>query len=399
MVNTANLGRGIVTYLSLCVIPLIHAMPAGALPPDPNNAALLYYQACLMCPELPSGAGSVVQGTDPNDQVREYLKRSPWPETLELVQAATDLSRCDWGFLFSRGLLPPPSLIFSLNRLTFLLGVQARTLAADGQIRSALENCIRMRRFAAHLGDDTFLMWVLSEKMDVAASSAIQYVLGVTPPDETTLLWLQAQLRSVPGAPWRPEEALHRFGDMDVQGWRAHPSKHKAWREAFLEDIEDEAVRKERQNLDESPLFDQALQSFDAALRQTLDVLRSDVPYSQKCAELAQIIDRAWEKAEQGDPVATFVDSVEHVGEYYRIHVNATAPLNALMNAIELYLIKARTGHLPRELPAYLPEDPYSGKSFEYETTKEGFVLRCRTKPVDSSSIRQFPFRVRAQAN
>jgi hypothetical protein len=288
-------------------------------------------------------------------------------------------------------------MIFSLNRLTFLLGIQAETLATEGQDRLALENCIRMRRFAAHIGDDTFLMWVLSEKMDVAATSAIQYVLGVTPPDEATLLWLKAQLRSVPGAPWRPEEALHRFRDMDVQEWRAHPSKHKAWRGAFLEDIEHEAVRKEMQNLNESQLFDQALQSFDAALRQTLDVLCSDVPYSQKSAELAQIIDRAREKAEQGDPVAAFMDRVEHLGDYYRFHANATAPLNALMNAIELYLVQARTGHLPRELPAHLPEDPYSGESFEYETTKEGFVLRCRTKPVDSSSVRQFPFRVHKQ--
>ena len=386
-----------IMHVALSVVPLIWPVTAVALPADPNNSALLYYQACLMCPDISTALNMGGLGGDPNEQVREYVSRSPWPETVELIQAAASLPGCDWGVLYSRGLLPPPPLIVSLHRLSILLGIQTKLLAADGQYRSALETCICMRRFAAHIGDDTFPMWERSEHISAAASSAAQYVLGVIPPNEALLTWLKNQLGSVPGTPWRPEEALQRFRDMDVQQWRAHPGKHKGWREAFLEDIEDEAIRKEMQNLNESQLFDRALQSFDAISRQALAVLRSDVPYSRKCAELTQIIDRAWERAEQGDPIATFMDRVERLGKYYRIHTNVTAHWNALMNAIELYLVRARTGRLPQELPTNLPVDPYSGRSFEYETTKEGFILRCRAKSVDFSSIRQFAFRVREQ--
>jgi hypothetical protein len=395
MLNSWSLGRTIATCVALPVVPLFCSTTAAALPPDPNNSALLYYQACFIWPpDIPRTLNNVQRGGDPNDQVREQLNRSPWPETLELIQAATRLPQCDWGILYSRGQRIPVPVLFSFKRIQILLGIQAKVLAADGQYRSALENCIIMRRFAAHIGDDTFHTWAASESMDGAATSAVRYVLGVLPPDEALLTWLKNQLGSVPGAPWRPEEALPRFRDMDVQEWTAHPGKHKGWREAFLENIEDEGVRERMQHLNESQLFDQALRSFDAALGQALTVLRNDNSYNQKCAEFAQIVDLAWEKARQGDPVATFTDRVENLGKYYRFHVNVMAARNALTNAIEVYLVKARTGHLPEELPPNLPEDPYSGKSFQYEITKEGFVLCCRAKSVDFSDIRQFEFRV-----
>ena len=56
----------------------IAASPVPALPPDPDNAALLYYQGFLSMPELSEEAidriANVAKGgTKPDDQVREDI--------------------------------------------------------------------------------------------------------------------------------------------------------------------------------------------------------------------------------------------------------------------------------------------------------------------------------------
>jgi len=286
----------------------------------------------------------------------------------------------------------------SLNRLTFLLRVHAQALAADGQYHLSLENCIGMRRFAGHIGDDTLVMWVLSEKMGASAVTAAVYTLGLMPPDEATLTWLKEQLTSVPGAPWRPEKALKSHADMEVQSWIWHPGEHEGWREMLLEEVEDDAVRHDMEKLSESELFARAQASLDVFLRRVIGMLRRDMPYKDTQAEIQRLIDHEKEKAEKGDPIGCLMNTVEFAGKYYQMHINAMAQSNALLNAIEVYLVKARTGHLPKELPAGPPPDPYSGESFKYEITEKGFTLHCRAMSVDFSEIRKFGFKVRSQA-
>jgi hypothetical protein len=49
---------------------------------------------------------------------------------------------------------------------------------------------------------------------------------------------------------------------------------------------------------------------------------------------------------------------------------------------------------LPESLPAGLPKDLFSGEDFEYEKTKDGFVLRSRRKDLDRDEIHQYEFKV-----
>ncbi len=54
--------------------------------PDPDNAALLYYQAFLLRPELDDATfihfDSVLRGGDPDEVVREYLNLRESRETI-----------------------------------------------------------------------------------------------------------------------------------------------------------------------------------------------------------------------------------------------------------------------------------------------------------------------------
>ena len=59
----------------------IAASPAPALPPDPDNAALLYYQGFLSLPQLSQEArshlGDVARGKiTPDEQVRQDIDKS-----------------------------------------------------------------------------------------------------------------------------------------------------------------------------------------------------------------------------------------------------------------------------------------------------------------------------------
>ena len=83
---------------------------------------------------------------------------------------------------------------------------------------------------------------------------------------------------------------------------------------------------------------------------------------------------------------------------YYRLHVNGLAPAHAVQAAIRVCRVKAKTGWLPRKLPAGLPKDPYSGEDFEYRVTDEGFSLTCRVLAIrwsDDNKPRQFDFCVK----
>jgi hypothetical protein len=64
------------------------------------------------------------------------------------------------------------------------------------------------------------------------------------------------------------------------------------------------------------------------------------------------------------------------------------------MAGIEILLDRAGTGKLPNALPSGLPKDAFSGKDFEYEKTKDGFILRCRGRASDKDEINQYEFKL-----
>jgi hypothetical protein len=63
--------------------------------------------------------------------------------------------------------------------------------------------------------------------------------------------------------------------------------------------------------------------------------------------------------------------------------------------AVEIYLIKAKTGRLPDEFPAGSPKDLFSDEDFEYEKKNSGFVLRCRGKDLLKDKIHEYEFKVK----
>ena len=80
------------------------------------------------------------------------------------------------------------------------------------------------------------------------------------------------------------------------------------------------------------------------------------------------------------------------LGSILSARTSIEASANATRAGVALCLERARTGLLPEVLPAGLPKDPFSGQDFQYERTRNGFVLRCRGKDLAKDKTYEYPF-------
>jgi hypothetical protein len=119
-----------------------------------------------------------------------------------------------------------------------------------------------------------------------------------------------------------------------------------------------------------------------------------DLPYPQGYAKLKKL-DEELTKEFNKNLDATLTTVLGPTWQrIYTISVRFNTHSNALKAAIEIYMIKARTGKLPDALPAGLPEDLFSGKNFKYEKTDEGFTLSCQGKDLSKDEIYKYEFKV-----
>ncbi len=122
--------------------------------------------------------------------------------------------------------------------------------------------------------------------------------------------------------------------------------------------------------------------------------LALDLPYPQSHKLLEQLSEQA-EKQAVDNPAAILSAALwPAVTRICTLDVRARTHFNALKAAIDIYIARAKTGRLPDTLPAGLPKDLFSGKDFEYEKTKDGFILRCRGKDLDKDEIFKYEFKV-----
>ena len=373
---------------------IVHAIAPpglhGALyPPDPDNAALLYYQAMLVQP--PPDAESVghiynfLSGDVLEETVRAYLQLPDCRRAIILVETATQIPECNWGIPYSLGFSLDDD---SLYNLCLLLEADARTLAVGGHYRDALSQCLTLRRFARHIQGAS----LIAGKVDLEALRCIRDVLASMPSDADILSWLQGQLLVVKGMRNSAAEGLENDFRSVLRLVRKSPRTLAAVRGELMENASDDRVRKEIQALTDEELLARARQSYEKFLNSVLRVVGSDMPYDKSYAELEKLMAQLEEQADH-DPVAILRHCASQAGRYYTMQIYHTADFNMLRAAIEVYLALARTGRLPETLPDYAPKDPFSGLDFAYEMTNDGFVLRSRTKPV-GRSIKYLEFKV-----
>jgi hypothetical protein len=119
-----------------------------------------------------------------------------------------------------------------------------------------------------------------------------------------------------------------------------------------------------------------------------------DMPYTKGNAKIINLNKSMSKHIKKKPDLALAVAVIPGTNKIFSLKTRSETYDNAIKAAVEVYLVKAKTGKLPDVLPENLPLDLFSGTSFEYEKTKQGFTLRCRTKEVGKDQPHEYKFKV-----
>lgn len=360
------------------------AVRATEMPPGPDNAALLYYQAYLLLPEPTmsqlEARHEVLEGAPPDETVRSYLERAG--DALDLLAEGTQRTSCQWGIPYSHGYFVQAPHLLMIRELAFWLEAKARTLAADENHSSALDQCVTLRRFASHVADDVPIMYPVALAVDGVGLQAIQDILGRTPLEATIVSSLQRHFATLRGVPRSPARAVETQLEVLWPMVAGDDETIASMRESLarVSEGEGDSVVVDMEDREVMEIFRKPFEDF---LDRALPIMDSDRPYTETYPEIHGIV-LTLEKELEADP-ATLGLSVwaDNALNLYSVQVRHKARLRAMMAALEIYRIAAETKKLPDTLPSHAPLDPYSAEPFEYEITANGFLLRCQAGRID----------------
>jgi len=376
-----------IVLITLTFVSEVHAYP-------PDNAAVLYYKAFLILKEPSEEVQKMM--TDlrdgkikPNDEIRQYLQENRY--AIEFVETAAGVQNCDWGYDISKGfdvLLPELSKI---RKMAFLLTDKAQILAEEGDYKAALDKCLTIHKMARHVGDRLIISYLVGNALNALANKRIEDILSQMPDDVETLTWLKNKIYDI------TSRALTLKGTMSSEKEVAIQQIRKENINTILDELGDvpdgmskESIEKVR-NGDEE--FFRASREYYSNFVTSVQVAL-DLPYPESHKQLKQLSEKVEKQA--ADNPATILSAAlwPAAAKICTLEVRAGTHFNALKAAIDIYIVKAKTGRLPDTLPSGLPRDLYSGKDFEYEKIKDGFILRCQGKDLDKDEIFKYEFKV-----
>ena len=381
----------------LCAAAMLSIFPEPvfAYPPDPDNAALYYYQALLINQKpddekVGKMLGDLAKGNiEPNEEVRRHVRDCR--DAIYYATAAGELPNCNWGLRYSDGFSALFPHLAQMRWLCFVMVADARILAADGDYRQALERCMTIRKMARHVGDETLISFLVATAVGQMAEGCIQDILAGVQDDADTLLWLRAQLVTVPTRPLSIKAAMETEQEIALESMRLENVQEL--KDLLVGESADPNVIELIDGLDEA-FFEQSRRHYKQFIESYQVILDKKAPYVETHQQLKGLNEKA--KADAAKDQAAFLTNAiaPAMWKIYGHEVRSRARLNALKAAVEIYLAKAGTGRLPEALPDGLPKDQFSGRDFAYQVNKGGFTLRCQGRDLDKDEIPSFEFKI-----
>ncbi|MFZ2146479.1 MAG: hypothetical protein WAV28_04590 [Sedimentisphaerales bacterium] len=376
---------------------LILASPALAYPPDPDNAALLYYQSYISYEKADDTMQDMVADLargkiEPNERIKKYIENCRG--AINLAIAAAEIPNCNWGLKYSDGFSMLMSHLAQTRKLAFIIGAESRILASEGDYRLALERCLTLRKISQHIGDETIISLLVAKALEKMADNHIQYLLGDMPQDLQTLTWLKNQLAIIESRPLSSKATSKYERELSLEYMQLDKLKE------LIEIVIGKPVAPDSKEAEQLRNVDQALieknrDYYINHMDALQTILSTPMPYEKAYTELKKLDEQP--KKDIAENTAATITSIVAPAyqKIYNIEIRENTFSNALRTAIEVYITKAKAGQLPEELPAGLPKDLFSGKDFKYEKTKDGFVLSCQGKDMDKDEIHQYEFKVK----
>ena len=355
----------------------------------PDNAAVLYYKAASLYEvddEMADMLGDLQKGKiEVNDKIREFVKKNRL--IINTVLDASEVKNCDWGIDFSQGLDMLLPYLGSFRKLAYLVIANAEILAAEGDYEAAISRCMSLYKMARHLNDRVYINYLVGIAVNGITNNCVNRIMSDMPQDMHSLTSLKNQLIEIYSTPlsskpafWGEREAMLMF--------------------MTLEHIPDVVRLCE---MDE-PIKEKLLSADEAFLERNrayyenyvTDIIAAfDMPYVEGYAIMKDSAGKMLKDVKE-NPDATLTGILAPATDrIFSLKTRFETHNNAIKVAIELYLIKARTGKMPDELPTGLSKDLFSGKDFEYEKIAEGFILRCQGKDLGRDEVYEYEFKVK----
>jgi hypothetical protein len=366
---------------------------AFALPPDPDNAALLYYQAFLLYEQPDDSTKDLLKDLsdgkiEPGEKVIDYVEGCH--TSLGLAMVASEIPMCNWGVRFSEGFSANMPFLAQSRFLYRLIVADARILTGQGDYKQALSRCLVAKRMGQHMGDDMIISVLVAIAIDKGANNCIRDILGRIPTDLETLQWLKTQLATVQIRALSINHAMKLEQEVVLRTLQIDNI------DMLVEILTGAGIEVSDEMLEaaDEMSLEKCREHYSNHMSVMQNVLSAPMTYVKKYRELEKLDKRAKSEAKDNTDAALTAFLVPATAMAYNRSVSANALNNATRTAVDIYIVKAKAGKLPDRLPDDSPKDPFSGKDFEYEATKNGFILRCRAEDLEKKEIHQYEFKV-----
>ena len=376
--------------IKLILVGLILAvMSPLAIAYPPDNAAVLYYKAFLMYEvddDMGNMLGKLRKGKiELNDEIREFVKKNK--SVIETVLDGSEIEKCDWGSDLSLGFDLEVPYLGKLRRIVNLLCADTMILIEQGSYADAINRYICIYKMARHVNDYIAIGNLVGASCNVLANRGLVKTLSDMPVDIEMLEMLKNKLSEIDAIPFSMEPAFK----CERQVILSTLTMEKKGSFVKWIDPGNEALEKIILEADE-PFLAKNRAYWNELMDGMEDAFK--LPYVQAFEKLREL-----EKQALSDEVKKKTPLVYHClgawANIYSSNIRWQSGFNAVKAAVDVYMIKAKTGKLPDELPAGLPIDMFSGKAFEYKKTGDGFVLKCPGKELRKGETYEYKFTVK----
>ncbi len=375
-----------------CVILMVMVTTSLVFAYPPDNAAVLYYRASLnynVNDTMKDKLSELIKGDiDIDEEIKAYVQSNKiW---IKQFVDAGDAPHCDWGIDYSKGIatLMPP--FAPLRNMAKIVLAQAKITAESNDYKKSLDLCLSVHKAGTHIADGGLLIsHLVGISLNGAANQCIMDILPHISNNPEILIWLRGQVFDVSGKIPQMKTALNK----DIRIFAQDIRKEKA--DDVLELAGDNIPKEQAQ------IIRQANETFFKANKEYLmEHLASlltaiDLPYPQSYEQLVKLGERPGGEIKKNPHAIMTAFLAPAVHKVVCMDLKARTHFNALKTALHLYVMKARVGRLPDALPEGMPKDLFSGKNFEYERTKDGFILRSQGKDLAKNKIYEYEFKVK----
>ena len=378
---------------SICTILMVLALTSTAFAYPPDNAAVLYYRASLAYDANDAMMDKVMKfikgDAEIDDEITKYIEDNKY--AIKYYIDAGDAPNCDWGMDYSEGVELQMPHFSPLRNLARIVRAQAKITAESGDYNRALDLCLSLNKAGNHIaGGGLLISYLVGISLDAMANQGIADILGDMSNNPEILNRLRAQVFEVTGKFPSLTASLNR----DMNTCLRDMSKERI--EHILDDNSGDFASKEKARIirrGDEKFFSANREYFLAHKAALLTAI--ELPYPQSYEQLVRLKEKL-NSDSKNNPNAILTEIfVPAIDRILCLNIRIRTHFNALKAAIEIYMIKARTGKLPDALPAGSLKDLFSGKDFKYEKTADGFTLSCQGKDLSKDEIYKYEFKVK----